>query len=238
MAKVPTQVPIDLDRKDGFKLVPRRPVIKPDITGSSIYRRLMRAAKQPSKPALSPLRVRHGWQRCVVKVKFNRPKASKTHPPRWVRHAEYISLENRTGLDPKVAGFDKQSDDGVDVRKAATEWHNAKDRRMFRIIISPENTDADLRKLTRDMMKNAEVQLGRELDWKAVIHLNTDHPHVHLILRGVANGSSLVLPREMICGGLSQLAREYLTQQLGHRPYVTLRSSQPQQVRQKLAREL
>jgi hypothetical protein len=238
----PAQSPVDLDRKeDRFGLKPQKPRYAPDITGSAVFRQIARSIKREAYKATlakNPIRIRKGWQKCMVKVKFNGPKSGGKNLPRWVRHAGYITLQNRTGLDPKVAGFDQHSDE-VDIRKAVTEWHDAKDRRMFRIIISPENPNSDLKRLTRDMMKEAGAQLGRNLEWKAAIHLNTDHPHVHLVLRGVANGSALALPREMICGGMSQIARDHLTRQLGHRLYAFEPPAQQEQQRRRSAlREL
>ena len=39
---------------------------------------------------------------------------------------------------------------------------------------------ADLRAFTRELMKDAEHDLGTgPLDWVAVDHWNTDNPHVH-----------------------------------------------------------
>jgi type IV secretory pathway VirD2 relaxase len=35
------------------------------------------------------------------------------------------------------------------------------------------------------VMKGMEKDLGTELEWVAVAHHNTEHPHVHVALRGV-----------------------------------------------------
>src|SRR3546814_10720039 len=37
---------------------------------------------------------------------------------------------------------------------------------------------------TRDLMSRIEIDLGTKLDWVAVNHYNTGHPHVHVIVRG------------------------------------------------------
>jgi hypothetical protein len=44
--------------------------------------------------------------------------------------------------------------------------------------------DADLRSFTPALMGQAERNLGTRLDWVAIDHWNTEHPHIHVILRG------------------------------------------------------
>ena len=61
------------------------------------------------------------------------------------------------------------------------------DRHQFRFIVAPEDGAryADLKPLTRDLMARVEADLGTTLDWVAVDHHDTGHPHVHVIVRGV-----------------------------------------------------
>ena len=63
----------------------------------------------------------------------------------------------------------------------------AKDRHDFRFIISPEDAPGmqDLREFTRELMVGTERDLGTELDWVAI---DTDNPHVHVLIRGRADG--------------------------------------------------
>jgi hypothetical protein len=37
-------------------------------------------------------------------------------------------------------------------------------------------------------MAGMESDLSKEFEWAAVIHRNTEHPHVHVVLRGIATG--------------------------------------------------
>jgi type IV secretory pathway VirD2 relaxase len=37
-------------------------------------------------------------------------------------------------------------------------------------------------------MVGAERDLGTELDWVAIDHWSTDNPHVHVLIRGRADG--------------------------------------------------
>jgi hypothetical protein len=75
------------------------------------------------------------------------------------------------------------------------------DRHHFRFIVSPDDAVemADLKSFTRDLVGQMEKDLGTKLDWVAVDHWNTEHPHVHLIVRGVRDdGENLVISRDYI----------------------------------------
>jgi type IV secretory pathway VirD2 relaxase len=63
------------------------------------------------------------------------------------------------------------------------------DRHQFRFIVSAEDgVDlADPRETTRALMKQMEADLGTKLDWIAVDHHNTGHPHTHIIVRGITD---------------------------------------------------
>jgi type IV secretory pathway VirD2 relaxase len=39
---------------------------------------------------------------------------------------------------------------------------------------------------TRELMIDMAKDLGTKLDWVAVDHWNTDNPHIHILVRGVA----------------------------------------------------
>ena len=60
------------------------------------------------------------------------------------------------------------------------------DRHQFRFIVSPDDAEelSDLKAFTRDLMGQAQADLGTRLDWVAVDHWNTGHPHLHVIVRG------------------------------------------------------
>jgi hypothetical protein len=62
-----------------------------------------------------------------------------------------------------------------------------------------------------------EKDLGMDLQWVAVVHFNTGHPHVHIALRGQTQLGSLHLDRNYIKGGIRQHAEDLCTAQLGFR---------------------
>jgi len=92
------------------------------------------------------------------------------------------------------------------------------DPRQFRFIVSPED-GADLTDLTahtRDLMSRIEADLGTKLDWVAVNHYNTGHPHVHIIVRGKDDlGENLVINGDYLANGIRERASELTTLELG-----------------------
>jgi type IV secretory pathway VirD2 relaxase len=85
------------------------------------------------------------------------------------------------------------------------------DRHHFRFIVSPQDAEqlSDPRAFTRDLMAQAEQDLGTKLDWIDVDHWNTDNPHIHVIVRGKGDdGRDLVIARDYISHGLRARAAE------------------------------
>ena len=94
------------------------------------------------------------------------------------------------------------------------------DRHQFRFIVAPEDGAEydDLKPFVRRLMTQMEEDLGTKLEWVAVDHYNTGHPHSHIILRGKDDrGRDLVIAREYIAKGLRERAAELVTLDLGPR---------------------
>jgi type IV secretory pathway VirD2 relaxase len=65
-------------------------------------------------------------------------------------------------------------------------------------------------------MAQMEQDLDTKLEWVAVDHYNTGHPHSHIILRGKdERGKDLVIAREYITQGMRERAAELVTLDLG-----------------------
>ena len=62
-----------------------------------------------------------------------------------------------------------------------------------------------------------ESDLRLQLEWVAVTHFNTRHPHAHVLLRGVAEGQELRLPSEYVKTGIRRHAEDLCTAQLRYR---------------------
>lgn len=94
------------------------------------------------------------------------------------------------------------------------------DRHQFRVIVAAEDAVAyaDLKDVTRRLMQQMEEDLGTGLDWVAVDHYNTGHPHTHIVLRGRDDrGRDLVISREYLGHGLRERAAELVSLDLGPR---------------------
>jgi type IV secretory pathway VirD2 relaxase len=92
------------------------------------------------------------------------------------------------------------------------------DRHQFRFIVSPEDgTDlADPRATTRALMQQMEADLGTKLDWIAVDHHNTGHPHTHILVRGITHDcKTLNIAGDYIAYGIRERASEIVTRELG-----------------------
>ncbi|UVK47537.1 DUF3363 domain-containing protein [Mesorhizobium sp. AR07] len=92
------------------------------------------------------------------------------------------------------------------------------DRHQFRFIVAPEDAVEmeDLRSFTRDLMRQMESDLGTRLDWIAVDHHNTGHPHTHILVRGVTDqGKVLNIAGDYIAHGIRHRAGELVTLELG-----------------------
>ncbi|UJW76691.1 relaxase/mobilization nuclease and DUF3363 domain-containing protein [Rhizobium sp. SL42] len=92
------------------------------------------------------------------------------------------------------------------------------DRHQFRFIVAPEDAAdmADMRSFTRDLIKQMERDLDTRLDWIAVDHHNTGHPHTHVIVRGVLeDGRILNIAGDYIAHGVRHRAQDLVTLELG-----------------------
>lgn len=152
----------------------------------------------------------------VVKGRVVRHRGARFRAASVGMHLSYlrrggVSLDGQSG-----EMFDR---DGVADHSAFAE-RTEPDRHHFRFIVSPEDAAEleDLRATTRDLMAQMERDLGTKLDWVAVDHWNTDNPHVHVLVRGVADdGCDLVIDREYMSNGLRERAKQLVTQELGPR---------------------
>jgi len=145
-------------------------------------------------------------------------------------HLDYLRRDGVT-RDGERARLFGPGEGEVDGRAFAERCGD--DRHHFRFIVSPDDAVemSDLRSFTRDLVGQMEKDLGTRLDWAAVDHWNTEHPHVHLIVRGVRDdGQDLVISRDYIKEGMRDRARDLITQELGPRTDLDIRRSLERQV--------
>jgi len=154
-------------------------------------------------------------RRVVVKVRLVKLAARGLSGAR--AHLRYIQRDGvtREGAPGALYSAERDEADG----KAFLERADG-DRHQFRFIVSAEDGAEypDLKPFTRRLMAQMEADLGTKLDWVAVDHFNTGHPHTHIMLRGVDDrGQNLIIAREYIAHGLRERAAELVTLDLGPR---------------------
>lgn len=132
-------------------------------------------------------------------------------------HLRYIQRDGvtRDGQPGELYGREGGRVDGKEFLARAEG-----DRHQFRFIVSAEDGAeySDLKPLVRRLMTQMEADLGTRLDWVAVDHLDTGHPHTHVMLRGKDDrGENLVIAPEYIARGMRERLAELVTLDLGPR---------------------
>ncbi|MFA7604230.1 MAG: DUF3363 domain-containing protein [Novosphingobium sp.] len=171
-------------------------------------------------------RLGHRSRQVVVKARVVRHGGRTS----LAAHLNYLQRDGVTRDGEKGVLFGADAE-GLDRGAFAARCEN--DRHHFRFIVSPEDAPdmGDLKGFTRELMTRMEKDLGTRLDWRAVEHWNTDNPHVHVIVRGVAeDGQNLVISRDYIGEGMRATAREIVTRELGLRTDLDIHASLERQV--------
>jgi len=153
-------------------------------------------------------------QRSIVKVRFvaNRARGG------WRAHGRYLSREGAQREGERGRGFGASSNE-VSLEDRLGAWQKAGDSRLWKVIVSPEQAQQlDLRAHARGLVAAMESDLGTRLEWAAIDHHNTAHPHVHLVVRGVRDdGRVLALPNAYVREGIRARSQELATRALGYR---------------------
>lgn len=154
-----------------------------------------------------------GQRRAIVKARISKFKAGNLGAAR--AHLRYIQRDGVTPEGEPGQLYGPETDEA----SGTTFLDNCEgDRHQFRLIVSPDDGAelADLRPFIRDFMAKVESDLETKLDWVAVDHYNTGHPHTHIIIRGVDDtGQDLIMTKDYVSHGLRMRARELLTMELG-----------------------
>ncbi|WP_234190184.1 VirD2 family relaxase/mobilization nuclease [Shinella sp. NM-101] len=155
------------------------------------------------------------------------------HSPRSAPLTAHLSYLRREGVtrDGEKAKLFGPEGENADPKAFAERCKD--DRHHFRFIVSPDDAleMADLRSFAGDLVEQMQMDLGTKLDWVAVDHWNTEHPHVHLIVRGVRDdGQDLVISRDYIKEGMRDRARDLITQELGLRTDHDIRRTLERQI--------
>ena len=217
-----------MSKDDEFRLRPPRPKRaqssnEPRIWSSAFKRivhivRMSRRRKQRVSRRGGTAAPRPFRQRCAVRLTYWQNKTRG----QWQAHGRYITREAATREVSKEAMGFGPAGKVVDLPGALARWQAAGDPRLFKIIVSPEFGERiDMVTLIRSLMARMERDLETRLDWVAVEHKNTEHPHTHVALRGVRDdGQGLRLPRAYVKEQVRAHAEDLCTCQLGYRTHL------------------
>jgi type IV secretory pathway VirD2 relaxase len=154
-----------------------------------------------------------GQRRVIVKARIAKLKVGDLGAAR--AHLRYIQ---RDGVTPEGEAGQLYGPETDKANGTAFLDSCDGDRHQFRIIVSPDDGAelANLKPFIRDFMAKVESDLETKLDWVAVDHYNTGHPHTHIIIRGKDDlGQDLIMTKDYVSHGLRMRARELLTMELG-----------------------
>jgi type IV secretory pathway VirD2 relaxase len=154
-----------------------------------------------------------GSRRVIVRARYSRQRAGDLGAAK--AHLRYIQRDGvtRDGMPGRL--YDATSDD---VDGGALLDRSEGDPHQFRFIVSPEDSAClpDLKPFIRDLMRQMEQDLDTKLDWAAIDHFNTGHPHTHIVIRGRDDqGRDLVIARDYIGHGVRARAQALVTLELG-----------------------
>ncbi|MGH7435884.1 MAG: DUF3363 domain-containing protein [Polyangiaceae bacterium] len=204
---------------------------RPSPDGARSFRSAILARLRGSRrrAARSPARV-HPLQaharRVIVKAHLLRmgPTAAKAA----ALHIRYIERDGVEKDGSKGALYDAQGP----VRARTFEQPRPGEKNQFRFIVSPEDgSELDMTIYVRRLMATLERDIGHKVEWAAVNHFDTSHPHAHIVVRGIdRDGRELRIDRGYISGGMRWRAQELATEELGPRPERNVRQAQEREV--------
>ncbi len=154
-----------------------------------------------------------GSRRVIVKARYTRIIGGKLGAA--LAHLKYIQRDGVTREGAPGHLYDRDHDridGGSFLDRSESDPH------QFRFIVSAEDSSrlADLKPFVRSLMRQMERDLDTRLDWVAVDHFNTGHPHTHIVIRGKDDqGKDLVMARDYIGHGVRARAQSLITLELG-----------------------
>jgi type IV secretory pathway VirD2 relaxase len=164
-----------------------------------------------------------GSRRVIVKARYTRIVAGDLGAAR--AHMKYIVRDGVTREGAPGRLYDAHGDDADG---SAFLDRSEKDPHQFRFVVSADEGARlpDLKPFIRDLLAQMERDLDTKLDWVAVDHFNTGHPHTHIVIRGRdRDGGDLVMARDYIAHGVRARAQALITLELPRPRWSASRSS-------------
>ena len=161
-------------------------------------------------------------QKVAVWVSYKKAKFNDSSAYR-ISLRSYADYMTRHGL---LDAVDEQGNRLTldEVHEKTHGWDD--DPRYYKIVISPEHgygmdlaafTESTMEKVRSDLLTDDELQRGVQIEWVMAQHHDTDHPHVHVMMRAKADGNDIRFTEGYCSHGLRTRAEEIATGMLGYR---------------------
>ncbi|MHB8249614.1 MAG: DUF3363 domain-containing protein [Acidithiobacillus sp.] len=151
----------------------------------------------------------------------------------WAAHGRYLEREGAQKEGEVGKGFNANGDE-VSLSSEMHKWQMDGDQRLFKIVVSPEDGDRlQMKAYTREFMARLGQHMGKGaapgtgLEWAAIDHYNTGHPHTHVVLRGKDN---LQIAPDLIRNGMRKIAEEIATERLGYKSELEIQKSKEKEI--------
>jgi type IV secretory pathway VirD2 relaxase len=171
-------------------------------------------AVAPLRDFLKNRQFSDGLQRAVVKARFVGAGRSAANLQSHLRYLlrEGVSRDGNASDRRALYSQDDRTGAGFFLRQAAGDY------RHIRLVVSIEQgaSLADLRPIIRRLMAQMQRDLRVSIEWLAVDHYNTPHPHSHIVLRARdGRGRYLFVPPTYLKTEMRQRVRAIVTHELG-----------------------
>ena len=132
-------------------------------------------------------------------------KSIKSHK-KYIR--DYMPQKNKPGVSEEKEMFGVPPEDYLN---NIAPLH-------FKWIISPESQNVEQKLLAHTIIKHVENLTGYELYWRGVIHTDTGHHHLHIVVNGKdKNGKSVRFQKDMIKNTIREMTSNIITNMIGER---------------------
>src|SRR5215475_6932636 len=175
---------------------------------SALPKRGMGAGVRAAAGLIAP-----GSRRVIVKARYTRIVRGDLGAAR--AHLKYI-VRDGVARDGQPGRLYSRDSDAAD--PASFLERSEGDPHQFRFVVSADEGArlSDLKPFIRDLLAQMERDLDTRLDWVAVDHFNTGHPHTHIVVRGRDDqGRDLVMARDYVSHGVRARAQSLITLELG-----------------------
>ena len=153
-----------------------------------------------------------GERRVLVRVRYSMIAGDLTAARQHIRYIVRagVSRDGTAGRAYDAAGDDAEVTQFL--RRSAGDGY------QFRLVVSAEDGARlqDLKPFIRGLLAQMQYDLESHLDWIAVDHFNTGHPHTHIVIRGRDDkGQDLVMAPDYLNYGIRARARALVSLELG-----------------------